>query len=150
MKSTTMVPQSSMGSGTCWIVKRQDKHSTDERISTCCNKNNCHFSTPFKFCRYTLIPGQLVLVSNSNVTRLAKSEKRNSKSDKRSKPCMKRWVLSSTWASQKKQWHGASLDRFRATNPKNKPPINTPKLQNCWGRASTTSPTSLTPDEISD
>ena len=41
-----------MGNGTCWIANRQDEHSTEERISTCSNKENCHISTPFNFRRY--------------------------------------------------------------------------------------------------
>ena len=40
------------GSGTCQIANRQYEHSTEERISTCSNKEFCHISTPFNFRRY--------------------------------------------------------------------------------------------------
>ena len=43
-----------MGGGTCWIANKQDKTSTEERISTCSNKEKFHVSTLFNVRRYAL------------------------------------------------------------------------------------------------
>ena len=37
---------------TCWIANRQDEHSTEERISICSNKENCHIITSLNFHKY--------------------------------------------------------------------------------------------------
>ena len=56
-----------MGRGTCWIANTQDKHSTEERIFTCSNKEICHISTPFNIRRYAFTP---CLPSNTKVLRM--------------------------------------------------------------------------------
>ena len=112
-------------SGTYWNANRQDKHSTEERISTCSNKENCKLVLPStyvnmlwfhaynqiqKYCAYPnyntipnilelrnlslsvilgrpirIVQTPIVLASNNTMTKLAKFESCNSKSDKQLK-----------------------------------------------------------------
>ena len=56
------------GGETCCRAKRQGKHSIEERISTCSNKENGHISTPFNFYRYAMSPN---LPSNTKTLQMS-------------------------------------------------------------------------------
>ena len=59
---------------TAWVVEHVElsigkmKHSTEERNSTCSNKENCHISIPFNICKYAFTPS---LASNTNALRIS-------------------------------------------------------------------------------